>query len=177
MNITVTRVGPTPQQFEQNVRFQFITLKQGLVKLGEQARDKMRSVIESDNVRRINKGNLERAIEVHVDKDTADGVVVGVGKIADLNQKAAYWYIVNNGGTAATAKYSKASTPRHFVPGYFEGSQFVYEPTAADGRMMPDGLSTDTVVTQMNFVEKTVAWLKTVVRVHLSGLSGKKQIF
>lgn len=181
MEIKVQRLGVLPEQFMQQIKFQFITVQDGLVKLGTETRDKMRQVIQDRTTRGGGTGNLQKSIEVYKEK-SSDGILVGVGKLSDMKAQAPYWYLMNYGGFSGAAKHGTVlwgsfggSTPQPL--GRFAGTGVGRQhwTPASPGQMWP--MTPKSPVAAKNYIEITANWVSTVWRIHQSGFTRKKNVY
>ena len=92
-------------------------------------------------------GNLVRSIKLHAEAGAGEGTVAwGIGYIPEMNKIAPYWRLMNYGGSTWHGDY-------HFVPGFFSGDKFVYNPTIKEGKALPSGVKG--VITPMNYIDVT----------------------
>jgi hypothetical protein len=111
-------------------------------------------------------GNLANSMQVEMVAGAGTGSVGwGIGKISDLNIQAPYWRIINNGGSSFKGDY-------HFVPGFFNGNKFVYNPMMPEGKSLPSGVKG--IIAPMNYIEATHFNLDREINIILKSLKTLK---
>jgi hypothetical protein len=116
-----------------------------------------------------NPFHLKDAINVVVHR----GGSVSIGSIQELNAKAPYWKLINNGGVVPS------NGEAHFVPGFFMSKMFRYQggSTSGRGKTLQSG---GAVIDGMHYIEATKKWAKTYISKFIknlnksSSLKGKK---
>ena len=168
-----------PKQFIRKVENQFISSKGAARELGNIAQERMRANIKESLQRDGSTGALSDSIKVHIE-DVGKVRIVGVGKIAEMNTMAPYWYIVNYGGLGGAAKHGKTirgyygtmiahGQPRADLRGANiaggKGATEAFHSLASGGyRMTPKA-----PIWPHNYIEKTANWASTVYRIHYAG--------
>lgn len=130
-----------------------------LATLAEATSIKMRFIIRSQAKHQPTTGNLESHIKT---EKIPEGF--GVGNIAELDNTAPYWYIVNFGGSV-----KNFGGDYHFTRGYFVNGGFVYDTTSPIRWKLPSGLTTSAVLPAMNYIQSTVAWLNIIWNQYFAG--------
>jgi len=157
MRINIKVVGTKPADLEKEIKFKFITVKNGLKKLGFDTALHMKQVIQSNKKTKSKQNTLENAIKVYVE-ETLNRQSVGVGRIQELDVLAPYWAAVNYGAHYMIPKsgdmYPKNAQALKFI-GKKDGA-VVY---ASKVKQRVQNIS------PMNYIEKTVNWLLTVWKV------------
>jgi hypothetical protein len=111
-------------------------------------------------------GNLANTMKVEMPSGAGEAQVSwGIGKIADLDQFAPYWRIINYGGSGFKGDY-------HFVPGFFNGNKFTYNPMMPEGKMLPSGVKG--LIKPMNYIEATHLNLDREINIILKSLKTLK---
>ena len=138
----------------------------------------MQSYINSNRKRRGGTGNLAKTIKFYP-LNTAGVVSWGIGSIAELNQQAKYWYVVNYGKKIT----GEAFVPYNgkFTPGSFEGSR--PNPAFAGGQGVQHfnkgdgsgfGLKAKSAIRPINYIESTRHKLMIDMNRLLARLKGVK---
>ena len=110
-------------------------------------------------------GNLIRSIKLYsVAGAGTASVSWGIGLISEMDTLAPYWHIIDVGGSSFTGNY-------HFVPGFFDGSKFNYNPTMQEGKMLPSGVKG--VIKPMNYIEATRLQLDREIQRIITSLKGR----
>lgn len=153
ITVTLQQYGKSPQVVLQDIQKQINNFVAVLINLAEQTRDLMRSTIATGS--KVPQGNLENAIDVET-QPLGKGLLIGIGNIERLMEVAPYWWVLNYGTLYGTGvqyvpgrKASDPTTPR-FVPGYWQGNQFIYAPYSGTG-MVPKN-----PITPVNYIELAV---------------------
>jgi len=137
----------------------------------------MQSYINSNRKRRGGTGNLAKTIKFYP-LNTAGVVSWGIGSIAELNQQAKYWYVVNYGKKIT----GEAFVPYNgkFTPGSFEGSRPNHAFAGGQGVMHFNkgdhsgfGMKAKSVIRNINYIEATRAKLMIDMNRLLMRLKGK----
>ena len=156
--LRVVLSGTMPRQFATKVDMIYRNSQAQFVELGELAKQHMVQVIQSSKKkRRTSKNNLENNIDVTVIQGS-QGKEVGVFDMQKMDRNAPYWYIINYGGSVASAGGYQ------FVPGRFQGDTFVKEDSENRGKPLPAGLSAGAVITPMRYIQKTMTFLRPIVK-------------
>ena len=169
--------GPGFEDIIKDIQMQFLTISEGLLKLGEETKTHMQTVIQTSKKRAGSKSKLENAIQVYHEK-LPNRIDVGIGKISEMSSSVPYWYVVNYGG------YSGAALSGKKVPGSFGGNppDGAYKGTGVGyekydySKGGPYFMKVESPMMAMNYIEKTVAWLNTVTRVHFANWTGKTKV-
>lgn len=170
MQIKVKRVGATPNEFLQDIQLRFISVENGLKKLGEETAMHMRENVRLNKRRRGSQGKLESTIKCHIE-GSGKSIRIGIGLISFLNQYAPYWKFVDSGvsQTGMTIPGRGKS-----VGGYFDNGM------PPDSRFSGTGVGrgsftrqNNTYVMQaknpirpLNYIDKTLSWLSVVFKIH-----------
>lgn len=110
-------------------------------------------------------GNLVRSIKLYSEAGAGTGSVSwGIGLISEMDALAPYWHIIDVGGSGFKGDY-------HFVPGFFNGSKFVYNPMMAEGKMLPSGVKG--IIKPMHYISATRLQLDKEIQRILTSLKGK----
>lgn len=180
MQISITQTGTPPLTFQKNIRFQFVSVQEGMVVLAEQTRDHMRDIIRHRergvSLRPPGSGNLEKAINVYVE-ESPDVFTVGIGSIPELNNRAPYWYLINYGGMSTIAARGmtlygnfNGSPPDSSLAGTGVGNQ-TFNQSLPAYPMTPKS-----PIAGKHYIELTANWLATVWRVYFSGKTGNFKV-
>ena len=173
--IRYTKQGKGYIELSRDIDFQFITIENGLVALGEETKTHMQTIIQTSKKRSGSKNELENSIRVHKQKITANRIDVGVGKKSELPK---YWAVINYGG------YSGAALSGKKVPGSFGGSppNPSYKGTGIGhekydyARGGPYFMKVESPIMAMNYIDKTIVWANTISRVHYSNWNNKIKV-
>ncbi len=186
MKVTVTVTGTTPEQFEKIVKTQFITIVNGIEKLGIDTRNYMRNTIKVSKHRKGGNDNLEKNIEsIRISSGLGTGIIdhsVGVGYIPLLNEKAPYWRLINYGGMIGMNErwvrgfFGNGLPPDPSLRGTGVGTDYFYTvPKGANYNSYVMKVSSP--IAPMNYIEKTKSWLQSVIRVHFSGWTRRTNLY
>jgi hypothetical protein len=173
--VTVNRVGTTPPQFQKNIEFLFISVRDGLETIAMETRNHMRQIIKDKTWRTGSTGNLINHINAY---PIPDGW--GVGSIDELNHFAPYWYLMNYGGMSVAA--ARGITLYGNFDGQRPESRFTgSNPGAGPARFYETNpkwpMKPQMPVTGKNYIEMTANWSSTIFRVHFSGRLNRTTIF
>lgn len=180
MKIEITRLGVLPEKFQQNIEFQFISVRDGLKVIADETQKHMQNVIKQKTYRDGSTGNLSNSIQVEpIDGTTVFGY--GVGNVSYMGRVAPYWYLMNYGGFSTIAArglslygyYGAGDKPDASLRGTRTspgGQAFTVQPGGF--RMTPTA-----PVAPKNYIEDTANWASTAFRVHFSGVTGKISLF
>lgn len=164
-------------EMKRDIKMQFITVVDGTIKLGEDTKTHMRTVIQTSKTRGGGSNRLENAIKVHI-KKTTNRIVVGVGHIPFLNQYAPYWFFINYGvsqkgmvipgrGKKVVGAFDDVGAPLSRYSGTGLGK----------GRFQKGAgsfvLQAKNPINPMMYIERTVAFINTIVRVHYANWTRK----
>jgi len=137
----------------------------------------MQSYINSNRRRRGGTGNLAKAIKFYP-LNTVGVVSWGIGSIAELNQQAKYWYVVNFGKKITGEDFVPYNGK--FTPGSFEGSRPNHAFAGGRGVMHFNkgdhsgfGMKAKSVIRNINYIEATRAKLMIDMNRLLMRLKGK----
>lgn len=138
LNISIKVTGKPIQEFINDLNVTIDQINKDVAMAGKRTLDWMITIIEARKTRSGAEhwdtvplaDALEQSSEV---TPTVDGIFVGIGEIAKLNYSAKHWAYLNYGkmrdGNTIPARGK-------FVPGYWEGDKFIYEPGSGTG-MVP----------------------------------------
>jgi len=88
----------------------------------------------------------------------------GIGHKLYLEVFAPYWYLINYGGSCFKGDY-------HFVPGFFDGKIFKYNPMIAEGKSLPSGVKG--YIIPMHYIEASKDELdRQINQIILTSLKG-----
>jgi len=174
MNVTVTIVGPQPQDILNIVTQVHSRVGKGIADIAKESREYMVNIIRQNKKRAGSAGLLEETIKVEEGKSTGifGDKVVGVGNIAELNQYTPYWALLNYGGMVPMRA--------QVVPGYFNGNlpplgglagtgigteQFFHVPKGSSSTLTGKSylMIVDSPIKAVNYIEKTKAHLSTIM--------------
>ena len=109
-------------------------------------------------------GNLVRSIKLYQEAGAGTASVSwGIGLISEMNALAPYWHIIDVGGSGFKGDY-------HFVPGFFNGNKFVYNPMIAEGKSLPSGVKG--IIKPMHYVDATRLQLDREIQRIIQSLKG-----
>ncbi len=178
IGLEITKFGTPPLTFLKKVETLFLETNRAAIDIGNETKDKMRSIIKS-NIRRKSgsTGNLEKSINVAVERGLGE-FIVGVGIIQEMDINAPYWYLINFGGLSTAAKQNRV------LYGNWEGGDSdpalrgtgVGTQSFFPGRQPSFPMTPRSPIAAMNYIEKTVNWANTIWRVHYSGRWNKVTI-
>lgn len=138
----------------------------------------MQSYINSNRKRRGGTGNLSNIIKFY-SLNVPGMVSWGIGSIAELNQSAKYWYVINYGKKISGEVFVPYNGK--FVPGSFEGNrpnpafageQGVMHFNKGDGSGF--GMKAKSVIRNINYIEATRAKLMIDMNRLLARLKGAR---
>ena len=112
-------------------------------------------------------GNLVRSIKFYGVAGSGTGMISwGIGLIPEMDALAPYWHIIDVGGSSFQGDY-------HFVPGFFDGKTFKYNPMMAEGKSLPSGVKG--IIKPMHYISATRLQLdREIQRIIQSLKSGTK---
>jgi|WetSurSiteA1Bulk_404760.scaffolds.fasta_scaffold01837_2 hypothetical protein len=177
MRVTITRYGMSPEQLEQEIELQFISIKNGIQALALETQKQMQQNIVNNIHRPDSTGNLVRAITVEYFENGA-----GIGNIEYLKQFAPYWAALNYGSSHLVGKWlpSGIFRPGTAIPtmtAFREGRWRVGE--GSDGSLGEEFYTAriKNPIIAINYIEKTANWLSTVFKVHFYNRLNKSKIY
>jgi len=132
-----------------------------------EAGNKMLSYMQqyiASKIKGESSGDLVRSIKFYGVAPAGTGSVSwGIGRISEMDMLAPYWHIIDVGGSSFAGEY-------HFVPGFFDGSIFKYNPMMPEGKMLPSGVKG--VIKPMHYIEATRIQLDREIQRIITSLRG-----
>lgn len=159
----VRQSGVTPDEFKHILNNSFKQIKRGLKLLGEETKNHMQQVIKTSKRRVGSQERLENSITV----TPLGSGGVGIGNIVTMDQLAPYWYLINYGGFTVAAKrglivpgsFGSNSAPDKAYKGTGIGYERWNYQKGGPFFMLPQS-----PIMAMNYIEKTSAWVNTVIK-------------
>lgn len=109
-------------------------------------------------------GNLVRSIKLYSEAGAGTASVSwGIGLISEMDALAPYWHIIDVGGSSFKGDY-------HFVPGFFDGNKFKYNPMMVEGKSLPSGVKG--IIKPMHYVDATRLQLDQEIQRIITSLKG-----
>ena len=147
------------------VKIPFVKLEAELTDLADTMLSYLQTYINS-NSQREHSGNLANSMKIDYTSQKggeAPSMGWGIGKFSDLDKLAPYWYLINYGGSSFKGDY-------HFVPGFFNGNKFTYNPMIAEGKSLPSGVKG--IIAPMHYVDVSRIQLDKEIQRILTSLKG-----
>ncbi len=152
IKITYKRIGQSPEFIIRDIKKNWLRFQIEFIKSGKATLNNMVGEIQgrtkgTHSVPEMFK-SLEKDLPTFSFFDTPAGQSVikfGIGEIASLNDVIPHWYWINYG---VSQKGMTVPARGKFVPGYWEGNVFVYEPNSGKGMIPKKGLTSP-----VNYIE------------------------
>jgi len=128
------------------IEIPFVTLEGEITDLAVTMLSYLQTYINSHS-QKGHTGNLANSMKIDYFLQTQGELPSrgwGIGHKLYLEVFAPYWYLINYGGSSFKGEY-------HFVPGFFNGNKFVYNPMIAEGKSLPSGVKG--YIIPMNYIE------------------------
>ena len=147
-----------------SIKIPFVKLEAELTDLADTMLAYLQTYINSHS-KGEHTGNLAKSMKIEYSSQKggeAPSMGWGIGHMLYLDVFAPYWHIINYGGSGFKGYY-------HFVPGFFNGNKFVYNPTIAEGKSLPSGVKG--IIKPMNYIEESRAELDRRINQIIAGLT------
>lgn len=162
----VVAEGTFPEDLEADIKMKFISVKNGMLKLGNNIRNHMADIIARSIRRKGSTGSLVNSIRVYTENNDT---LVGIGLLSLMDIYAPHWYKFNYGGMVKA----------RLVPGYFGNynppigqykgtwmgkEEFFYRPRGTSGPRYL--MKVDFPMKPTHYIERTKAYILTIDKVH-----------
>ena len=165
ITISITPKFNVAEIYLDSVKIPFVKLEGELTDLADTMLAYLQTYINSHS-KGEHTGNLAKSMKIEYSSQKggeSPSMGWGIGHMLYLDVFAPYWHIINYGGSGFKGDY-------HFVPGFFEGGKFKYNPMMAEGKSLPSGVKG--IIKPMNYIEESRAELDRQIQRIITSLKG-----
>jgi len=163
ISVTITPKFDSKIIYNEFIEKNWFEFQEQLFDAGNKMLSYMQGFIAS-KIKGESTGNLVRSIKLYSEAGAGTAEVSwGIGLISEMDAIAPYWHIIDVGGSSFSGDY-------HFVPGFFEGNKFKYNPMMAEGKSLPSGVKG--IITPMHYISATRLELDREIQRIIQSLKG-----